>query len=416
MLLTSSLTIFSAASPLCGDSPWNIKTIDSNQKQLSYFCNIVVDSHDTPHIAYTNSTNDKPNYGFPIIYASANGSVWNTQVIGNFWIYDLLMDTNNSPHALYSGHDGLTYASWTGTQWVSQLIDKNGAAAGSISLDALGNPQVVYVDYHFTVKYASISQSGWTIKAIDYSESRPFAVYIATKNNCSYLIYGQNENNSVTVKMATLSDSKWSITGIVSNIAGFGNMALDSKGYPHFTCIHNDFLRNYTQVSTLFYVYWDGSVWNKQAVASNITVVGAGSLALDSYDNPHVAYIASSGSKYRGSLTYAILVGKTWSVQTVNSIIAGGCKLALDSKGNPHICFPAILSEEDSSRTVYLMYATANESTHAVTPTPTQTFSQSLPIEANLPLLAVLTAVIIAVGLTLVYVFKIKPAKRLAGS
>ena len=80
------------------------------------------------------------------------------------------------------------------------------------------------------------------------------------------ILYGYNignngYNGSTTVKYTEWNNaSNWVTQTVVSNICegGFGNLALDSKGYPHFTYATS--YPQYTSLNTtLTYISWNGS-------------------------------------------------------------------------------------------------------------------------------------------------------------
>src|SRR3990170_4474517 len=68
------------------------------------------------------------------------------------------------------------------------------------------------------------------------------------------------------------------------------------------------------------------------------TPIGAvrGFLALDTHDNPNIAYVTSYVD-----VMYANWTGTVWSSQKVGTVpeADGPCYLALDSSGIPHISF-----------------------------------------------------------------------------
>ena len=81
--------------------------------------------------------------------------------------------------------------------------------------------------------------------------------------------------------------------------------------------------------------------WSIQTVDEN----GDGfwlSMALDSKDNPHLCYIDYVDGYYRNPtyLTYASWNGSNWLIQNVTySSHVGDVNLALDSNNNPHVAY-----------------------------------------------------------------------------
>ena len=128
---------------------WSIQTIDTNSPIGAGV--IAVDSNNNPHIAYNHVeryVENKPEY---VMYASWDGSSWNTQNVTAGYVIDFKLDSNNNPHILYGGYPNgylgaLMYASWTGTEWRFQIVAQDDwyGGSGSLALDSHGNPHVAY--------------------------------------------------------------------------------------------------------------------------------------------------------------------------------------------------------------------------------------------------------------------------------
>jgi hypothetical protein len=98
-------------------------------------------------------------------------------------------------------------------------------------------------------------------------------------------------------------------------------------------------------------------VWERQCVDSSGNDKGAYlSLAIDSKDDPHAAYLDWDFHQLR----YAHSVNGVWSVQVIDSVDESGeyCQIVLDPKDRPHICYYAY------NRSIYnsLKYATLTDS------------------------------------------------------
>jgi hypothetical protein len=253
-----------------------------------------------------------------------------------------------------------------------------------------------------TVKYASLTGSSWQIQTVDNLPANVAAgqLYLAlNQSNTPYIMYGYSpyDNGTELIRLANGKSGGWNIQNVTlpSPIGGFGNMVLDSKGYPHLISAQTNV--NNTSVSALFYVSWNGTGWTAQQVASNIALqindADIGSVALDAQNNPHITYTSN------GYVMYASWTGKSWNIQTVggNASATEPGFLALDSSGNPHISFCGpVVSGADYSQGVPLlsivdvMYTTVKE---VFPPSVGQKQSSSMPN----PLIIVLVAVIAAV-------------------
>jgi hypothetical protein len=89
-------------------STWTIQTVASNVA-VGNVGVIAIDSDGNPHIAYTSfhstfSTTNENSYYYPLMYASWNGSSWNTQeVTAEGTPEGLALDSHNNPHIIYNG-------------------------------------------------------------------------------------------------------------------------------------------------------------------------------------------------------------------------------------------------------------------------------------------------------------------------
>jgi hypothetical protein len=73
--------------------------------------------------------------------------------------------------------------------------------------------------------------------------------------------------------------------------------------------------------------------WNIQTIDKNSTI-GAGAIAVDSNNNPHIAYTHIENGTY---VTYASWNGSSWNTQNVTMGYVIDFKL--DSNNNPHILY-----------------------------------------------------------------------------
>ena len=331
-------------------------------------CPIALDSNGVPHVAYASSA-------AMVEYATWNGISWSTQSVDLGSIYSIVFDNSNTPHLVYAGSEGLMYATWAGSNWTLQTVDPNGASFAALAFDSASNPHIAY-DNGTTVKYASWTGSSWQIQIVDNvtAPAVGLQVYLAlNQSNIPYIMYGysSSDNGKEVVQLAIGNYIGWNIQTIPlpSPISGFGNMVLDTKGYPHLISSQNNV--NNTSVSDLFYVSWNGTGWTTQKVASNIPLkinapnlnwMDIGSVALDAKNNPHITYTTTTGK-----VMYASRTSNSWDIQPVggNTSATEPGFLALDSSGDPHISFyVSVVSYYGYANLNYIvnvMYATAKE-------------------------------------------------------
>jgi outer membrane protein assembly factor BamB len=355
-VFSSSSLISNSAVPIAplsnGQSTWSTQTVSTDDAFGGIY--MALDSNNNPHIVYTGANG-------LMYYASWDGSSWEIQsVIQGGTPNSLVLDSNNNPHILYKGANGVTYyASWDGSNW--NFLTVPTGYGYSLALDLEGNPHLAYENVLpvseyppgvtndiSMLNYASWNGSNWSIQTVDKPISYTGSIYLALdSNNSPRIMYSYDLGSSFTsaVKFAMWNGSSWNIQTAFSNVGSIGNMVLDSNGYPHF--VGYNFKINYVESngvqyfasanSTMTYYSWNGSAWNTQ-----IVLLGAGlssdynavTLALDSHNYPHIEF-------FNSSLMYTSWTGASWNIQTVapNNFAYGEGPLALDSNGNPIICY-----------------------------------------------------------------------------
>lgn len=293
VFLSSLLLIFCPSTPTHATSTWDVQIADvTSEGIVNGNCPIAADSNNNPHIFYTGCYAYNENnryYDLPTaMYAKWNGSNWKTQIaLGT--TFDIKLDTNDNPHILYS-LSGLVYSKWAGlraTNWVNETITRNRVLFASLALDSEDNPHIAYTDGK-SVKYANWNGSNWNIQTIDTYSEIPNSVFLALDSNstpyilyCSKSSYQDNstgiEYRSIIVKCAVWKNSSWSIENVLDsyNLGDYGNLVMDSKGYPHFVCAQHHFVspENTTSLNTILYASWDGTKWATQTVVENVSLI-----------------------------------------------------------------------------------------------------------------------------------------------
>ncbi|MFZ0548542.1 MAG: VCBS repeat-containing protein, partial [Candidatus Promineifilaceae bacterium] len=115
------------------------------------------------------------------------------------------------------------------------------------------------------------------------------------------------------------------------------SIALDSNGYPHIAYFKHVVLSGgYTD--RIYHLYWDGVRWHNDYVAFASSIGNNISLALDSSNNPHIAFAATSGDSKGLKYTYWDgMQWQTWLIESEN--FKESISLALDSSDNPHVTY-----------------------------------------------------------------------------
>lgn len=218
--------------------------------------------------------------------------VWHAEYVANGGWNNIVLDNNGAPHISYIGK-GLTYATKIGTTWVIDTVDSIGNVGNynSIKVDKEGKPHISYYDTtNGDLKYAK-KDSLWIIEKVD-------------------------------------------TTG---DVGRYSSLYLNSLGHP---CI---VYCDYTQ-RVLKYAKKDGGMWQIQVVDTDTSQFSYCSLALDSYDNPHIAYVLDGTPPF---LKYAYFYGGNWQIEKVSNgpflcYKMEKVTLVLDTYDKPYISYTGL--------------------------------------------------------------------------
>ena len=228
--------------------------------------------------------------------------------------------------------------------WNVQTIDVNGAGMGNgycpIILDWGGTPLIAYTGYdppyqYGIVKYARWNGSGWSIQEVD-SFAHAFDLMLDANGN-PHILYGLAD-----LKYASWTGFEWTSQTVDETGSNYvyGSLALDSFGNPHAA---------YSDGEALKYASRNGSTWTIQTVDTYSEIPFQLSLVIDSNDTPYILYSnpttyedKSTGIDYDSrNVKLAVLENSVWNIQTVPlpPPIGGYSNIVLDSKGYPHFIF-----------------------------------------------------------------------------
>jgi len=164
----------------------------------------------------------------------------------------------------------------------------------------------------------------------------------------------------------------WNVEIVDANAAGIGNgycpIAVDSNNNPHiaYTGAYNAQTGQRAGCAS-----WNGSGWNIQERPGGFVT----DLALDANGNPHI--LIEGG--VRGPLSYASWTGTEWTSQTVTSghnVVYAS--LALDSVGYPHAAY------NDGEGLKYASWAGSSWNIQTVDPSPEIHYDKiSLALDSN---------------------------------
>jgi hypothetical protein len=258
---------------------------------------------------------------------------------------DIEMDKNSYAHILYHQIEPVNQVRYTfqdSLGWHTSTV-RGMQTCEEMALDSLGLPHLICVNGHNWI-YAHLDSSGWLTQSLGTSDSGigylSIAVDSADVAHISYTAKGQ-----YSIEYATLGAGV-PVTETVSNqyIGAYTSLALSSTGIPYISFISGFGAWPYL-------AYKDSPGWsvlaaepkpqNSNDLDFSSNQVGFPSIAMDSKDNPHVAYsFANPGC----SLRYI----NNFGMVSTNSVIvdqsSANCKdvepvLRLDAADNPQIAY-----------------------------------------------------------------------------
>jgi fibronectin type 3 domain-containing protein len=305
--------------------PWTIEIVDGEGAQVGWDNSIAIDSFDRPHIAYFDETNDK------LKYASWTGTQWINETVDYVFSVggycSLALDSNDYPHISYDDeqNDDLRYAFWNGSTWIRQTVDPVGLGAHytSIALDSNDYPHICYNEWEDDeLRYAHWNGTTWNITIVDsLNNPAAFCSIALDTNDRPHISYASDGNLNYT----WWDGNSWNFdTVFTSGTASTTYITLDSGDNPHIAFHDSDYLR---------YAWYTGS-WNFDIIEA---LSYAACLVLDSADKPHMSFC----NALTRDLKYGSKTGASWNIQTLDSYgdVGRFTSIALDSSENPHIAY-----------------------------------------------------------------------------
>ena len=351
-------------------SQWEIQTVDS-EGYVGFFCSLSLDFNGNPRISYCDTTNINSS-NVVLKFASWTGSGWDVQIVdsaGDVGRFDsLALDSSGNAHiSYYDGMNGyLKYASQIGSTWNKQVVDFEGdtgnvGVSSSLALDSNDLPHISYIDERDSdLKYAWHNGSSWSIQVVNSDDescrSPSLALSPEGYPRISYFspmfadlkyaaINATSFPTPLTVPTSTPSPTPVPQTNRIqfvesaaADVGMFSSLALDSNNNPHIAYF-NLFRPENTSVK---YAEWTGSKWSIQTVDGDGIIGTFPSLALDSQNNPHILY------RDLPMLKYASWTGTEWAFQSIGSPGEYGSdnSLVLDANDNPRLSYREIVNSE----------------------------------------------------------------------
>jgi hypothetical protein len=345
------LLLFLHVSP--AEAQWTIVTVDRGD--VGAYTSLALDNGN-PRISYHEGANQDLQYTWCDADCGDTTS-WDAVVVdsaSDVGQHSSLYDSSGNPHISYydTTAGDLKYATCdsgcdTPGNWTTETVDNSTNNVGlytSMALDGSGNPHISYFDANsLDLKYAYKSGGSWTIVVVDslgtVGEYTSLALDGTGNPRISY--HGNNTLKYASCDTSCDDAGNWTTTTVdssASDVGEFTSLALNSSGNPRIS---------YASFATptngdLKYATCDSGCdtpgnWTTETVDTTGNTGKDTSLALDTGENPHIAYYRID----QGNLLYAKHTGTSWAIEPVDTFgdVGEFCSLALDGNDDPHISY-----------------------------------------------------------------------------
>jgi hypothetical protein len=319
---------------------WDTMEVDGNAIACFKTIGITIDHNDHPHLSYCGNQDE-------LKYAWYDGADWHTQTVdsGANLAQDSTITLNSTyePHIVYSSTENsvyrLKYASRSDGVWSNEFIGDKVKNSATLALDSTDTPHSAYFDdVSNALTYGMRAAGVWTAEALhgNYpAVNDPFLVL--DSQDQPRIAAGSPFNSQYYVRYAMKSPGGWSYETIAGPQAnGYDlSMALDSTGTPHLSLVNGSY------PDDLWYATRTGAGWQVETVDHSVNweVGNLTSLAVDSFDRPHIGYYVQTPD-YNNELRYAHLTASGWLTETVHvARYPSSVCLRLDSQDRPRIVF-----------------------------------------------------------------------------
>lgn len=289
-----------------------------------YWTSLALDSGDTPHMVYLNSS-----AGGDLKYVRKVDNLWTGEVIegglGSKGGYASIGLTSlNEPRVSYSDGFRLRYANRTASTWNKVTVDPVGGQYTSLKIDSADKAHISYFAGN-KLKYAKWDGSSWSTSTVDQGGVVGMWTSLAldASQNPSISYYDSTNGD---LKFAQWNGTSWSTQTVTSigNVGQYTSLAIDSSNRPLIS-----FMKEGTGLQ---FAKWNGSSWDIQ----NVDAGGSAytSLIIDNEGNPRIAF--GEGSSV---LSLSSLSGSLWSKKTISSSYNSYPSLAWSKAGETHVTY-----------------------------------------------------------------------------
>ena len=359
---------------------WSETTVGTSQGNLGKYPSIGIDENDVVHISHLDETSD-------VLMHSTNSSSSSWNSYAPFSSYDdvagrssLVIDSNGSAGFAYRSVSSNTSSSYDlifGNEinggYQSSIV-ATGRDMGHYPSAAIDSTNVVHIIHRDNtngkMRYATDESGVWVDTGVTISSGNDvtggYFSNIAIDSDDNIFVAYCNSLSNGTLVILEKTSSSWSLTypdGQANGCDG-ASMVVDSDGDIHVIYVKID--PNTTSQNDLLRYCVKVSGWNCDTAESSNGIITQTSLALDSNDNAHLAYMMSNPTNSSMLELYYSnnLDANNWSEEIVTYGSANFPSIAVDSENTVHIAFYDP-SNTDLKHTKLVPYTTSSEMIYA---------------------------------------------------
>lgn len=299
---------------LCGASwglDWNYEVVAQDASHPS----MALDLSGNLHMTYNRFIST--NFG----YASWTGTQWVTQDVAPGAMSSLEFDSQGRPHIAYSTAGEVNYAVDYGSGWVTEQVEGPQCYVTSMALDVNDHPHITAWDNQlmrtrYMVRSGAGAWSAETVGPAGYGKSFSNSALEFDAGGVPH-IAGALPGSSLA--LAWRGPGGWDIETIPTTGGSGASLVFDANDRPHIA-------HSLVNADVVKYTWWDGAVWQTQLVDDSglANCWGDENIALDSHGRPHICYFRRSDDVGNGDVNYARWTGQAWEIETIAADKSGG--------------------------------------------------------------------------------------------
>ena len=319
------LSLLLAAMPAsAADIPWHLVIAGYGENIARTAMQIDIQGY--PHIAYADAG--------ALRYVVYNGATWDSTVFSDDQSIDhvsLALDAQKHPHISYNRGLNLTYLNYNGANWSSQSIETGSTLRSAIAVKKNGNPVIAYVRSEASsagnigLAAAIYNGSQWTTSTIETGIAAADVALALDSSDNPHITYIKDGKY---LRYARWTGFSWEVYTLANDARVQTAIAIDSFNFPHVAFSDGD---------RLIYLTFNGTLWGRQVLFSNLGRIEDLSLSLGLMNMPHIMFSVTNDWL---SLRYVYSDVRGWYLTELDA--AGTARhpsLAMDSRGFPYLSF-----------------------------------------------------------------------------